>query len=70
MLVPIRDEDKYEIMTIRNEQIYHLRQAGPLTKEMQEKYFATTVAALFEEEKPAQILFSLLKNDEFIGCGG
>lgn len=69
-LIPIRDEDKYAILEIRNEQIYHLRQAKPLTKEAQDNYFATTVAALFEEEKPNQILFSLLKDNEFVGYGG
>lgn len=69
-LVPIRDEDKYDILQIRNEQIYHLRQAKPLTKEAQDNYFATTVAALFEEEKPNQILFSLLKDNQFVGYGG
>jgi RimJ/RimL family protein N-acetyltransferase len=69
-LVPIRDEDKYEILQIRNEQIYHLRQTKPLTMEAQENYFATVVAELFEQEQPNQILFSLLKNNAFIGYGG
>ncbi len=69
-LVPIRDEDKYVIMQMRNDQIYHLRQAAPLTKEEQEKYFAGTVAGLFQKAEPGQILFSFLQNGECIGYGG
>jgi len=69
-LIPIRDEDKLTILEMRNEQIYHLRQAEPLTVEMQEAYFANVVSKLFEQEKPNQILFSLLENDEFVGYGG
>jgi RimJ/RimL family protein N-acetyltransferase len=60
----------YEIMDIRNQQIYHLRQIEPLTKEQQENYFATIVAGLFEQEKPKQLLFSFFENDNFIGYGG
>lgn len=69
-LVPIRDEDKYSILEMRNEQIYHLRQAEVLTEEKQEYYFSQVVSKLFEEAKPNQILFSLLKDNEFIGYGG
>ena len=39
-LVPIRDRDKFKIMNWRNEQIYHLRQNKPLTKESQENKLA------------------------------
>jgi len=67
---PIRDQDKYAIMQIRNEQIYHLRQAKPLTFEDQENYFDTVVASLFSQEKPNQILFSFFENGLFIGYGG
>jgi hypothetical protein len=38
-LVPIRFEDRYDIMQWRNEQIYHLRQSQPMTKEDQDAYF-------------------------------
>jgi RimJ/RimL family protein N-acetyltransferase len=69
-LVPIRDEDKYAILEMRNEQIYHLRQAEVLTKEKQDYYFSHVISKLFEEEKPNQVLFSLLKGKEFIGYGG
>ena len=66
----LRNDDMYEIMNIRNQQIYHLRQNEPLTKEKQEHYFATVVAGLFEQEKPNQLLFSFFENGNFIGYGG
>ncbi len=67
---PIRDEDQRAIMNIRNEQLYHLRQAEPLTPEKQAHYFSTVVADLFKQEKPSQLLFSFFENDVFIGYGG
>jgi RimJ/RimL family protein N-acetyltransferase len=69
-LVPIRFEDRYDIMKWRNEQIYHLRQNKPLTKEDQDNYFKHIVANLFQQEQPNQILFSFLKDDKCIGYGG
>ncbi len=69
-LTPIRDEDKYAIMQWRNAQIEVLRQAEPLTERMQEHYFATVVNNLFEQEKPTQLLFSFLENNQLIGYGG
>ena len=69
-LVPIRMEDRYNIMQWRNEQIYHLRQAEPLTEARQDAYFKEVVSALFEQEQPNQILFSFLKGEECIGYGG
>jgi RimJ/RimL family protein N-acetyltransferase len=69
-LEPIRDEDKFEIMTIRNEQIYHLRQAKPLTLEDQKNYFSNVVSKLFEQDFPNQLLFSFFYKNEFIGYGG
>lgn len=69
-IVPIRYEDRMKIMQWRNEQIYHLRQAKPLTETDQENYFNNVVAQLFEQEQPNQILFSYLKNGECIGYGG
>lgn len=69
-IVPLRHEDRCDIMKWRNEQIYHLRQAQPLTTESQDNYFNTVIASLFEEEKPKQILFSYLENDVCIGYGG
>lgn len=69
-LVPIRMEDRYDIMKWRNEQIYHLRQNKPLTREDQDRYFNTVVKQLFETEKPDQLLFSYLEGDVCIGYGG
>ena len=69
-LVPIRYEDRLEIMKWRNEQIYHLRQSRPLTIQDQDNYFNTIVNQLFEAEKPNQLLFSYLENDTCIGYGG
>ncbi len=60
-IIPIRDEDKYDIMRWRNEQIYHLRQNEPLTEEKQEKYFQNVVAGLFEKEKPRTNSFFIFK---------
>jgi len=69
-LTPIRHEDRFEIMQWRNEQIYHLRQSEPLTRDKQEHYFNTNIASLFTQDKPSQILFSLLKGEQCIGYGG
>jgi RimJ/RimL family protein N-acetyltransferase len=69
-IVPIRYEDRMDILKWRNEQIYHLRQDKPLTEEDQENYFINVVNTLFDEEHPNQILFSYLENDVCIGYGG
>jgi len=69
-IVPIRFEDRMDILKWRNEQIYHLRQDKPLTEAVQNSYFENVVAKLFDEDKPSQILFSFLENDICIGYGG
>ncbi|WP_375239615.1 GNAT family N-acetyltransferase [Aurantibacter sp.] len=69
-IVPIRYEDRLDIMKWRNEQMYHLRQDKPLTEKSQDNYFNGIVAKLFDQEKPNQILFSYLKNGRCIGYGG
>jgi RimJ/RimL family protein N-acetyltransferase len=69
-IVPVRYEDRIDIMNWRNEQMYHLRQDKPLTEKSQENYFNGTLARIFDQEKPNQILFSYLKNDKCIGYGG
>ena len=69
-LVPIRFEDRFDIMKWRNEQIYHLRQSRPLNAEDQDAYFNNVIAKLFDLEEPNQILFSFLENDKCIGYGG
>jgi RimJ/RimL family protein N-acetyltransferase len=69
-ITPIRDKDRHNIMRWRNEQMYHLRQSIPLSKDEQDYYFKTRIAKLFDEEYPVQFLFSFLKNDKCIGYGG
>ena len=69
-IVPIRFEDRKDIMKWRNEQLYHLRQNKLLTEEDQDNYYNNIVSNLFDEEYPSQLLFSLLKNDHCIGYGG
>tara|TARA_B100000963_G_C22631185_1_gene675012 strand:- start:1585 stop:2154 length:570 start_codon:yes stop_codon:yes gene_type:complete len=69
-LVPIRYKDRIPIMKWRNEQMYHLRQAKPLTVSDQDDYFQNVVSLLFAEEKPKQILFSFLKKGKCVGYGG
>lgn len=69
-IVPIRYEDRLLIMKWRNEQMYHLRQAELLVEEKQADYFKNTIAGLFDQEKPQQLLFSFLKDGVCIGYGG
>ncbi len=69
-LVPIRDQDKYDILKWRNEQIEILRQEKPLTQIDQEEYFKNVVDRLFEQDFPSQFLFSFLENSKLIGYGG
>jgi RimJ/RimL family protein N-acetyltransferase len=69
-IIPIRYEDRMDILKWRNEQIYHLRQEKLITEEDQEAYFNNVVNLLFNEEQPNQILFSYLQNDVCIGYGG
>jgi RimJ/RimL family protein N-acetyltransferase len=69
-IIPLRFEDRLDIMKWRNEQMYHLRQDKLLTEKSQDVYYNGTVAKLFDQEKPNQILFSYLKNDKCIGYGG
>ncbi len=69
-LVPIRLEDRYDIMQWRNEQIYHLRQNKPLMNEDQDAYFEHVVSKLFDQEQPNQVLFSFLEKGVCIGYGG
>ena len=69
-IVPIRCEDRFDIMNWRNEQMYHLRQNSLLTTKEQDMYFKKVVNKLFEKETPNQILFSYLKGGKCIGYGG
>ena len=69
-LVPIRFQDRYEIMEWRNSQIFHLRQSEYLTKENQDSYFNNIIKKNFEQKNPKQILFSFLKDHKCVGYGG
>lgn len=69
-IVPIRYEDRMDILKWRNEQIYHLRQHKPLTEKDQNHYFNNIVNKLFDQERPDQILFSYLEDGVCIGYGG
>ena len=69
-IVPLRYEDRFSIMKWRNEQIYHLRQARPLTEDDQQRYFDNVVSKLYDNPKPDQILFSYLNRSVCIGYGG
>ena len=54
-IVPIRFEDRYDIMKWRNEQMYHLRQFKILCIEEQDFYFENVVKKLFDKAKPNQM---------------
>ena len=69
-LVPIRYEDRYEILRWRNDQINILRQTKPITPQEQDEYFNSAVANLFKIDSPPQLLWSLLKSNILIGYGG
>ncbi|ALW85908.1 hypothetical protein AUC43_12860 [Hymenobacter sedentarius] len=69
-LIPIRYEDREPIRAWRNAQLEVLRQAEPLTAEQQDAYFQRVVMPLFDQEKPGQLLFSLLHHDELVAYGG
>lgn len=69
-IVPVRFQDRRDIMNWRNEQIYHLRQDSQLTEEDQNNYFKNVIARSFQENQPNQILFSFLKKNSCIGYGG
>ena len=69
-ILPIRYQDRFDIMKWRNEQMYHLRQTKVLTEEAQDNYFNNIIPKLFEVQEPNQILFSYLKYDTCIGYGG
>lgn len=69
-IIPIRFEDRFQIMKWRNEQVYHLRQNKILKEEDQNQYFENVVNSLFLLEHPDQILFSFMKENKCIGYGG
>ena len=56
-LVPIRFEDRWDIMNWRNEQIFHLRQSEPLTEEVQDAYFQNVVTNYLIRNSPIKFFF-------------
>ena len=60
-IIPIRFEDRINIMSWRNEQIYHLRQSEPLTQESQDEYFAKILANMFVSTTNDHPVFSQMK---------
>jgi len=69
-IVPVRFEDRHNIMQWRNEQMKVLRQTRLLSREEQDTYFNQVISQLFDADQPGQILFSYLKNGHLIGYGG
>lgn len=69
-ILPIRSNDRYELMKWRNEQLYHLRQSKLLDKQTQDTYFDNVISKLFQKDYPDQILFSYLEDEFCIGYGG
>lgn len=69
-LIPIRFDDRYQILKWRNDQIFHLRQEVPLTKTDQDFYFKNVIEKQFGQKRPSQILFSFFKKNECVGYGG
>jgi len=69
-LVPIRYDDREAIRGWRNAQLPVLRQAEPLTAAQQDAYFQRVVRPLFEQERPGQLLFSLLLHGQLVAYGG
>lgn len=69
-LLAIKYENRNDILCWRNAQIELLRQKELLTPDQQDTYFKTEIYALFDKEKPKQILFGFYKDKELIGYGG
>ena len=69
-LVVLRKQDIQNIRKWRNDQINVLRQKIPLTKESQLKYYTNIIKKSFYKNKPDQILFSFLYNENCVGYGG
>lgn len=69
-ILPIRSDDKFEIMKWRNEQVYHLRQNHIITKEEQILYFEKVLSKEFKKLEPEILLFSFLKKNICVGYGG
>jgi RimJ/RimL family protein N-acetyltransferase len=69
-LVPYREQDIFQVMHWRNQQIDVLRQRGALTEADQRRYYDSVVAASFSASEPRLMLFSYLHARQCIGYGG
>ena len=69
-LVPIRPEDIESIRQWRNAQIDVLRQHAVITPQEQQAYFESNIWPSLQQEKPRQVLFSFLLQEDCIGYGG
>lgn len=69
-VLPLREQDIYDIMHWRNSQVDVLRQEKKLTRTDQEAYFQKIVQPGFAQASPGMMLFSFLQNDSCIGYGG
>ena len=69
-LRPIHADDIEAIRQWRNAQLEVLRQSKPITREEQERYFATHVWKSMMSAHPPQILVSCFEGNRHIGYGG
>lgn len=63
-------EDMEKIRIARNAQIEVLRQTHEISKEEQLAYFRDVITPNLTKQEPEMILFSIFKNQEWIGYGG
>lgn len=69
-ILPLRENDIFQIMQWRNEQINVLRQKEIITPEQQQQYFNDSIAPSYKSSNPELILFSILCHNTLIGYGG
>ena len=69
-VLPLREEDIFEIMEWRNAQRRVLRQKKVLDRPGQQAYFDGVVRPSFLLERPGLMLFSYLSANRLIGYGG
>lgn len=69
-IIPIREEDIFDIKDWRNAQITVLRQKYLLTDQAQKDYYNNIIKPLFTQHYPEQILFTFLHKCTRIGYGG
>jgi len=66
----IAAEDMEKIRVARNAQMDVLRQNQEITPEQQQKYFEEIIKPSFTKNNPELLLYSLFKDQEWIGYGG